>query len=106
MKGIKKELALVASGVLPGAALATPAATATPTAQLSSQKFVVDGKPAQIEAYAINGSTTRAQLAMILWNMEGKPSYSDGIFIATNDRVKGFVVCDDRRAWINDVVMG
>ena len=56
MKGIKKELALVASGVLLGAALATSAATATLTAQLSSQKFVVDGKPAQIEAYAINGS--------------------------------------------------
>ncbi len=56
MKGMKKELALVASGVLLGAALAAPAATAALTAQLSSQKFVVDGKPAQIEAYSIGGS--------------------------------------------------
>ena len=56
MKGMKKELALVASGVLLGATLAAPAATAALTAQLSGQRFVVDGKPAQIEAYAINGS--------------------------------------------------
>ena len=56
MKGMKKELALVASGVLLGAALAAPAATAALTAQLSSQKFVVNGKPAQIEAYSIGGN--------------------------------------------------
>lgn len=56
MKGMKKELALVASGVLLGAALAAPAATAALTAQLSNQRFVIDGKPAQIEAYTINGS--------------------------------------------------
>ena len=56
MKSMKKELALVASGVLLGAALAAPAATAALTAQLSNQKFVVDGKPAQIEAYSIGGS--------------------------------------------------
>ncbi len=31
--------------------------------------------------------------------------YSDGIFIATSDRVDGFVVCDDGRAWVNDVVL-
>ena len=56
MKSMKKELALVASGVLLGSALAAPAATAALTAQLSNQKFVVDGKPAQIEAYSIGGS--------------------------------------------------
>ena len=52
MKGMKKELSLVASGVLLGAALAAPAATAALTAQLSNQRFVVNGKPAQIEAVA------------------------------------------------------
>ncbi len=31
--------------------------------------------------------------------------YSDGIFIATSDKVDGFVVCDDGRAWVNDVVL-
>ena len=56
MKGMKKELSLVASGVLLGAALAAPAATAALTAQLSNQRFVVNGKPAQIEAYSICGS--------------------------------------------------
>ena len=56
MKSMKRELALVASGVLLGAALAAPAATAALTAELSDQKFVVDGKPAQIEAYSIGGS--------------------------------------------------
>lgn len=56
MKGTKRELALVASGILLSAALASPAATAALTAQLSNQRFVVDGKPAQIEAYAINGN--------------------------------------------------
>ena len=56
MKGMKRELALVASGVLLGATLAAPAATAALTAQLSNQKFVVDGKPVQIEAYSIGGS--------------------------------------------------
>lgn len=56
MKDMKRELALVTSGVLLGAALAAPAATAALTAQLSSQKFVVDGKPVQIEAYSIGGN--------------------------------------------------
>ena len=56
MKGMKKELALVASGVLLGAALVPPAATAVLTAQPSDQRFVVDGKPVQIETYSINGS--------------------------------------------------
>ena len=56
MKDMKRELALVASSVLLGAALAAPAATAALTAQLSNQRFVVDGRPAQIEAYSIGGS--------------------------------------------------
>ena len=30
--------------------------------------------------------------------------YSDGIFIATSSKIDGFVVCDDGRAWVNDVV--
>ncbi|MBE7004684.1 MAG: ABC transporter substrate-binding protein [Ruminococcaceae bacterium] len=30
--------------------------------------------------------------------------YSDGIFIAASDKIEGFVVCDDGRAWVNDVV--
>jgi len=56
MKNVKKEAALVASGILLGTALAAPVARAALTAQLSSQKIVIDGKPAQIEAYSINGS--------------------------------------------------
>ncbi|MBQ9720613.1 MAG: hypothetical protein IJV64_07955, partial [Oscillospiraceae bacterium] len=56
MKNVKKEAALVASGILLGTALAAPVAGAALTAQASSQKIVIDGKPAQIEAYSINGS--------------------------------------------------
>ena len=52
----KKDLALVASGIILGAALAVPVAGAALTAQQSSQKITVDGKPVQIEAYSINGS--------------------------------------------------
>ena len=52
----KKEVALVASGIILGASIAAPAAGAALTAQQSSQKFVVDGKPVQIEAYSIGGS--------------------------------------------------
>ncbi len=52
----KKEAALVASGIILGAIIAAPAAGAALTAQQSSQKIVVDGKPVQIEAYSINGS--------------------------------------------------
>jgi len=52
----KKEIALVASGIILGAALAAPVAGAALTAQQSSQKIVVDGKPVQIEAYSIGGS--------------------------------------------------
>ena len=56
MKNVKKEAALVASGILLGTALAAPAAGAALTAQVSSQKIVIDGKSAQIEAYSINGN--------------------------------------------------
>ena len=52
----RKELALVASGVLLGATVAGPAASAAITAQQSSQRIYVDGEPVQIEAYSINGS--------------------------------------------------
>ena len=52
----KREVALVASGIIFGAAITAPAATAALTAQQSSQKIVVDGKPVQIEAYSINGN--------------------------------------------------
>ena len=56
MKNIKKEVSLVAGGIMIGAALAAPVAGAALTAQLSSQKIVVDGEPVQIEAYSINGN--------------------------------------------------
>ena len=52
----RKELALVASGVLLGAAVAGPAASAALTAQQSSQRIYVDGQPVQIEAYSIGGN--------------------------------------------------
>ncbi len=52
----KKELALVASGIILGATIAAPVAGAALTAQQSSQRFVVDGKSAQIEAYSIGGN--------------------------------------------------
>ena len=52
----KKELALVASGVLLGAAGAGPAASAALTAQPSTQKIMVDGQQVQMEAYSIGGS--------------------------------------------------
>ena len=52
----KKELALVASGIILGATIAAPVAGAALTAQQSSQKIVVDGKPVQIETYSIGGS--------------------------------------------------
>ena len=56
MKNVKKEAALVASGILLGTALAAPIAGAALMAQASSQKIVIDGKSAQIETYSINGS--------------------------------------------------
>ena len=52
----KKEVALVASGIVFGATLAAPVAGAALTAQQSNQKITVDGKPVQIEAYSIGGS--------------------------------------------------
>ena len=52
----KKEVALVASGIVLGASIAVPAAGAALIAQQSSQEIVVDGRPVQIEAYSINGS--------------------------------------------------
>lgn len=52
----KKEIALVASGIILGAAIAAPVAGAALTAERSSQKITVDGKPVQIEAYSINGN--------------------------------------------------
>ena len=51
-----KEIALVASGIILGATIAAPVAGAALTAQQSSQKIVVDGKPVQIETYSIGGS--------------------------------------------------
>lgn len=56
MKNGRREIALVASGIILGAALAAPVAGAALTAQQSSQKITVDGKPVQIEAYSINGN--------------------------------------------------
>ena len=56
MNSRKREVALVASGVMLGAAIAGPAASAALTAQQSGQKIFVDGKQVQIEAYAINGN--------------------------------------------------
>ena len=52
----KKEVALVASGIILGASIAVPAAGAALIAQQSSQKITVDGKPMQIEAYSIGGN--------------------------------------------------
>ena len=52
----RKEAALVASGIILGASIGAPAAGAALTAQQSSQKIVVDGKPVQIEAYSIGGN--------------------------------------------------
>ena len=52
----KREITLVASGIILGAAIAAPAAGAALMAQQSNQKIVVDGKPMQIEAYSIGGS--------------------------------------------------
>ena len=52
----KKDIALVASGIILGTTIAAPAAGAVLTAQQSSQEIIVDGKPVQIEAYSIGGS--------------------------------------------------
>ena len=55
-KNSRKEIALVASGVILGASIAAPAAGAALIAQQSSQKIVMDGRPVQIEAYSIDGN--------------------------------------------------
>ena len=52
----KREVALVASGIILGTAIAAPAAGALLTAQQSSQKIYVNGQQVQIEAYSINGN--------------------------------------------------
>ena len=59
MKNSRREISLVASGILLGVTLAAPVAGATLMAQQSSQRITVDGKPVQIEAYSINGSNYR-----------------------------------------------
>ena len=51
-----REVAMVASGIMLGAAIAGPAASAALTAQQSSQKIFVDGQQVQIEAYSIGGA--------------------------------------------------
>lgn len=54
----KNEMALLTTGILLGAALipTTHAAIQQLTATPSTQKFYVDGKQTQLEAYAINGN--------------------------------------------------
>ena len=58
MKNREKNVALVAAGIMLGAAIAGPAAQAAEmlAAQRSAQRIVVDGKQVQIEAYSINGN--------------------------------------------------
>ena len=56
MKNRAKEIAMVASGIMLGAAIAGPVASATLAAQQSNQKIFVDGQQVQIEAYSINGN--------------------------------------------------
>ena len=58
MKNRQKNVALVAAGIMLGAAIAGPAAQAAEmlTAQRSSQKIYVDGQQVQMEAYSINGA--------------------------------------------------
>ena len=52
----RKEVALVASGIMLGTTIAAPAAGAALMAQQSSQKIIVDGKPVHIEACSIGRS--------------------------------------------------
>lgn len=58
MMSRKKEMALIAAGMLTGALLVPTAHAAVRqlTATPSTQRFYVDGKQTQLEAYAINGS--------------------------------------------------
>ena len=52
----EKEIALVASGIIIGTAIAAPDAGAALTAQQSGQRIYIDGKQVQIETYSIGGS--------------------------------------------------
>ena len=58
MKNRGKNMALVAAGIMLGAAIAGPAASAAEmlAAQRSTQNIYVDGERVQMEAYSINGS--------------------------------------------------
>ena len=58
MMSRKKEMALIAAGMLTGALLVPTAHAAVRqlTATPSTQRFYVDGAPVQLEAYAIDGS--------------------------------------------------
>ena len=58
MKNKEKNVALVAAGIMLGAAITGPAAQAAEmlAAQRSAQKIYVDGQQVQIEAYSINGN--------------------------------------------------
>ena len=53
----RKDLVLLAAGILVGTALAGPLAQATETltATPSTQRFYVDGEQVELEAYAIQG---------------------------------------------------
>ena len=51
-----REVALIASGIILGTAIAAPTVGAALTAERSNQKVVVDGRPVQIETYSINGN--------------------------------------------------
>ena len=55
MKNGRREIALVASGIILGASIAAPVAGAALTAQESMQQIYVDGKLTQMEAYSISG---------------------------------------------------
>jgi len=52
----EKEIALVASGIIIGTAIAAPDAGAALTAQQSGQRIYIDGKQVQVETYSIGGS--------------------------------------------------
>ena len=52
----RKEIALAASGIILGAAIAAPTVGSVLTAQQSSQRIYVNGQQVQIEAYSIGGN--------------------------------------------------
>ena len=72
----RKEIALVASGIILGTAIAAPVAGAVLTAQQSSQKIYVDGQQVQIEAYSING-TNYAKIRDLGRAVDFNVSYDD-----------------------------